>query len=502
MKDKRIAAAEVAELIPDGAMVSVGGAWMLVPDGVLEAIGEAFRRTGRPRGVTATFLLCPGGTPDQPGIEHIAQEGLLRRVVGGSFPNLPDSALRRLIRENLIEAYNLPAGLIASWHREVGAGRPGAFSTSGLGTFVDPRIEGGRMNPAAVNDILRVVEVGGGDCLFYPHAQVDVALIRASVADAAGNLAMDREPATLTAFVQAAAARASGGKVIAQVREVVPCGRIHPHSVKVPGALVDHVVVIPEPLQAAGIRFDSSLCGDARPALAPQEPDSAERWIAERALREIREGDTVILGFGISAFVPQLMLEAGRFLEACFAIEQGSIGGLPLTGFGFGSSVNPLAILDAASQFDLFQGGCYDQAMLSFLQVDGQGRVNVHCLDARPNLSSGVGGFIDIAANARRLIFVGSFTAGGLEFETSGGALRIRKEGKMRKFVRKLDHISFDPERARAKEVLYITERATFRWTGGAFTLEETAPGVDVQRDVLALMDFEPVMTMAGSRAL
>ena len=206
-----------------------------------------------------------------------------------------------------------------------------------------------------------------------------------------------------------------------------------------------------------------------------------------------------MLGYGISAFVPHLLLEAGRFSDLTFAIEQGSIGGLPLTGFGFGSSANPLAILDAASQFDLFHGGCYDQAMLSFLQVDAQGRVNVHCLDARPNLSSGVGGFIDIAANAKRLIFLGYFTAGGVDLDVTGTELRIRREGRMRKFVGKLDHVSFDPAYSRPREVLYITERATFRWSDGVLALRDVAPGVDVKRDVLAHMDFAPALGMAGT---
>ena len=350
------------------------------------------------------------------------------------------------------------------------------------------------MNRAADRDVVQVVELGGEDCLFLPREPVDISLIRASVADEAGNLSMDREPATLTAFVQSAAARASGGRVIAQVQKVVPAGSLHPHSVKVPGTLVDHIVVVPEPLQAAGIAYDPALCGEARPPLVAATADAMERWIAERAIREIREGDAIILGYGISAFVPHILVEAGRFSRATFAIEQGSIGGLPLAGFGFGSSANPRAILDAASQFDLFQGGCYEQAMLSFLQVDARGRVNVHCLDARPNLSSGIGGFLDIAANARRLVFLGSFTAGGLDLDFSGGELRISREGKMRKFVERLDHVSFDPFHGRAKEVLYITERATFRWSEGLFALHDTAPGIDVNRDVLAHMEFTPVM--------
>ncbi len=493
MRNKTITLDQVGRLIPDHATISISGAWMLVPDSTLQAISQSFRDTGHPRDLSAMFVLCPGGTLDQPGIEHLADPGLLRRVIGGSFPNIPQSRLRLLIAEDIIEAYNLPAGLIASWYREVGAGRPGAFSRCGLGAFVDPRLEGGRMNRACTKDLVSVVELNGEECLFFPSTKLDVSIIRATSADEAGNLTMEHEPATLTAFVQATAARASGGKVIAQVERIVPTGTLNPHQVKVPGSLVDYIVVDSNPLQAGGIRFDPSLCGEVRKPLPSSAVGSpAERRIAQRALQEIRDGDVVVLGYGISALIPYLLVEGKQFTKATFAIEQGSIGGLPLRDFGFGSSVNPLSILDAASQFDLFQGGCFDEGVLSFLQVDGRGRINVHKIDARPNLSAGIGGFLDIAANARRLLFLGYFTAGGLEIDVNGPEVRIVKEGKMKKFVSRLDHISFDPAQSRAGEILYITERAVFRRTDDTLALIEVPPGIDVERDVLAHMEFQP----------
>ena len=480
-------------LIRDGATIAVSGAWMLVPDAVLAKLGERFQNGGRPRDLTAVFLLCPGGTPDQPGIEHLAREGMLRRVVGGSFPNLPESRLRRLIAENRIEAYNVPAGMVACWLRETGARRAGALSRRGLGTFADPRLEGGRMNEAAKADLLSLARLNGEEYLFWPRGEVDVALLRATAADEAGNLSMEGEPATLAAFVMASAARASGGKVIVQVKRVVPVGTLHPHQVKVPGTLVDCVVVEEEALQAGGIRYDGSLCGETRAPLLPAaQAPAVDHWIASRALREVLRGDTVVVGYGVAALVPHLLLEAGRFEEAQFAIEQGSTGGLPLTGFGFGSSRNPAVILDAASQFDLFQGSCFDLGMLSFLQVDGQGRVNVHRLDARPSLSAGIGGFTDIAASARRLVFLGTLTAGGLEVEIRECAVRIVREGRMKKFVSRLDHVSYDPTYGSAERVLYITERAVFRWQGGKVALVELAPGVTAEEDVLPQMEFLP----------
>jgi acyl CoA:acetate/3-ketoacid CoA transferase len=492
MSGKVIPIQEAVAKIPDGATVSICGAWMVLPDRLLAAIGESFAATGHPRDLTATFLLSPGGTKDQPGIEHVAKPGLLRRVIGGSFPNLPDSALRRLIAENQIEAYNLPAGMVAGWYREVGAGRPGFLTRRGIGTFVDPRVEGGGMNQRSTEQIVSVVQVGGEECLFFPSAPVNVSLIRATTADTAGNLTMEHESAELTAFVQAAAARASRGVVIAQVKRVVERGALNPHHVKVPGTLVDYVVVEPEPLQAGGIRFDPSLCGETRVPLEsiPADP-GPDVWLARRAAREVRRDDVVVLGYGISAFVPYLMRDEGRFEDAWFAIEQGSIGGLPLVNFGFGSSANPLAILDAASQFDLFQGSCFDLGILSFLQVDEQGRVNVHRLDARPALSAGIGGFLDIAANARRLVFLGTFTAGGLDYQASESGVVIRKEGRMRKFVKKLDHISFDPAHSQAEEILYITERGVLRWKEGRLELAEIPAGVDAKRDILGQMEFE-----------
>jgi acyl CoA:acetate/3-ketoacid CoA transferase len=495
---KIVSAEEAVAHIPDGATVSISGAWMLVPDKTLAALEARFLATGHPRNLTATFLLCPGGTPDQPGIERLAHEGLLMRTIGGSYPNLPSSRLRRLIEENRVAAYNPPAGLVAGWHRDIAAGRPGPITRTGLGTFVDPRVEGARMNAAASEDMLRIVSIEGAEYLHWPSAPVDVAMIRATSADESGNLTMEHEPAALLAFAQAAAARASGGQVIAQVKCVVPRGTLRPHEVKIPGALVDRAIVEPNGLQAGGIAFDPSLCGVERGQFEPRMPGSeSNRWIARRAARELAEGDVVVLGYGLSALVPHLMLADNKFDRFTFTIEQGSWGGLPLTDFGFGSSANPAAILDAISQFDLLQGGCFDTALLSFLQVDERGRVNVHKLDARPALSAGIGGFLDIAANAPRLVLMGYFSAGGLKTRIDDERVTIESEGRMKKFVRRLDHVSYDPAFARNREVLYITERAVFRLEDGQVVLTEVAPGIDIERDILAQMEFAPPMALA-----
>ena len=503
---KIVSAAEAVSRIPDGAVVSICGAWVLVPEITLKALGTHFLETGHPRDLTAVFAICPGDSFEQPGIEHLAHPGLLRRVIGGSYPTGPSSSqpsrLRQLIQGNQAEAYNLPSGMIAQWYREVGAHRPGVLTRAGLGTFVDPRSHGGRMNQAATRDIVSLVEVAGTEYLFFPAFPVQAAIIRATTADELGNLTMEHEGATLTAFSQAAAAKASGGIVIAQVKRCAAARSLNPHLVKVPGTLVDYIVVDSDQMQASKIRHDPAVCGEIRtPLRSDIKVPPVDRLIAARALAAIREGDVVVLGFGISAFVPRLLLEQDRFEQVSFAIEQGSTGGLPLTGFQFGSSLNPQVILDAGSQFDLFQGGCFDVAMLSFLQIDKAGRVNVHRVNKAPHVSAGIGGFLDIVAGAKRLLFLGNLTAGGFQAEVNGATLRILNEGHNRKFVHELDQVSFDPRYSQAEEILYITERATFRYRNGEIELAELNPGVDLERDVLAQMEFQPKIASTLSLA-
>jgi propionate CoA-transferase len=489
----KVVSVEVAvQEIPDHATISVCGAWMNVPDSTLEAIEKRFLETAHPRDLTAIFAICPGGLPGQPGIDRLAHEGLLRCAIGGSYPNA-ESRLRSLISRNLITAYNIPSGMIAAWYREIGAGRPGVLVQAGLGTFVDPRQSGGRMNAATKEQILEVTSLGGGEYLFLPSRPIDIAIIRATTADEAGNLTFEQESATMTAFVQAVATRASGGIVIAQVKRVVKVGALNPHHVKVPGTLVDYIVVDETQKQTGRLENNPALSGEVRqpwPAALPG--NEVELAIARRAAKEIRDGDVVVVGYGIAAHVPQVLLWEGRLENVDFMIEQGSTGGLPLTDFDFGNSLNPQVILDSASQFDLLQGGCFDVGILSFMQVDQDCRLNVHLLNARPTLSVGIGGFLDIANSGKRLILLGFFTAGGLKVEMHEGNVRILQEGKSKKFVRQIDNISFDARYCMAREILFITERAVLRWTDGYFEVIEVAPGVDVDRDVLDQMEFIP----------
>lgn len=492
MTSKLVSIEEAVSRIPDGATVAICGAWMQVPDKTLAGLERRFLAEGRPRGLTLLFAICPGGVENLPGIDRLAHEGLLSRVIGGSYPNAA-SPIRKLIAEEKIEAYNFPSGLLARWFREIGAGGPGVFTERGLGTFVDPRQTGGKMNARTREDLLTVANLSGREYLHLPSRPVDVAVIRGTTSDEDGNIGMEHESATLTAYVQAAAARASGGVVIAQVKRMAGAGALNPHLVKVPGTLVDCVVVDPEQVQTAGVDYDPFLCGEeVSPAPEATAGNELEQFIAARAARHVREGDAVVLGYGISACIPYQLMAMGRFSDVRFAVEHGSIGGVPQAGYRFGNSVNPRMIADAASQFEMFHGGCFDLAMLSFMQVDEAGRVNVHTLKGKPHLSVGIGGFADIAASAPRIVFMGGFTAGAQDVRVEGGRLKILREGKSRKFVRQLDGISFDPAYSKAREILYVTERATLKWTPGGLELIDVAEGADLDRDVLGQMEFTP----------
>jgi acyl CoA:acetate/3-ketoacid CoA transferase len=492
MTNKLVSIEEAVSRIPDGAAVSICGAWMQVPDKTLAGLERRFLAEGRPRGLTLVFAICPGGVENLPGIDRLAHEGLLRRTIGGSYPNAA-SPIRKLIADEKIEAYNLPSGLLVRWFREIGAGGPGVLTERGLGTFVDPRQTGGRMNACTRRDLLSIASLAGKEYLYLPSRPVDVAVIRGTTADQDGNISMEHESATLTAYVQAAAARSSGGIVIAQVKRTVAAGTLSPHAVKVPGILVDYVVVDPEQVQTAGVEYDPALCGEE--SAAPPEAASGselEQFIAARAARHVRDGDVVVLGYGVSAYIPHQLISTGRFEKVRFAVEHGSIGGVPQAGYRFGNSVNPRMIADGASQFELFHGGCFDLAMLSFMQVDAAGRVNVHTLKGKPHLSVGIGGFADIAASAPRLVFIGGFTAGSQDVRVEGGRLKIVREGKSRKFVRELDGVSFDPAYSKAREIVYVTERATLAWTPAGLEVIDVAGGVDLDRDVLGQMEFTP----------
>jgi len=398
-----------------------------------------------------------------------------------------------MIDANDVEAYNLPSGILFHMHREAAAGRPGVLTAVGLDTVADPRRQGGKMNEATNEDIVRVVEFDGQEWLYFRSIPVDVAIIRGTTADEWGNITMEHEGAYLGVLDQALAAHNNGGIVIAQVKQVAAAGSLPPQQVRVPGVLVDYVVLAPEQMQTTGTSYDPAISGALR--RAPRSFSVAdwgpEKVIARRAALELRQGDAVNLGFGISALTPRILLEEGLIDAVTWVIEQGAVGGMPLLDWQFGCAANAQAIMASPDQFTYFQGGGFDRCLLSFMQVDQHGNVNVSRLAARPHVTAGIGGFIDITARARHLVFSGFFTAGGLMLTIEDGEVCITKEGRSRKFVPEVEQVTFSGRRARqiSQDVIYVTERCVLRLEPDGLTVVEVAPGVDLARDVLEQAD-------------
>ncbi|TMH31522.1 MAG: acyl CoA:acetate/3-ketoacid CoA transferase, partial [Betaproteobacteria bacterium] len=432
---KVVTAAQAAALIRSGDVVSVSASSGLgCPDKVLQALGERFVQEGQPRDLTTLHPIAAGDMYGIKGIDHIAKPGLLSRVLAGSYPSGPSSlampAIWKMIVDNQVEAYNVPSGILFDMHRDAAARRPGVLTKVGIGTFVDPALQGCAMNAAAAeHPVVRRERFDGEDWLYFPAIVPNVAIIRATTADERGNLTYEHEGALLGGLDQALAARNNGGIVIAQVKRVVKEGSLRPHDVHVPCNLVDYVVVDPAQMQTTQTPYDPAISGEIQQPLATFEFQAwgPEKVIARRAALELAHGSAVNLGFGISANVPRILLEEGLHGEVTWVIEQGAVGGMPLLGFAFGCSSNADAILASSQQFTYFQGGGFDVTLLSFMQVDADGSVNVSKLGAKPYLTAGCGGFVDITAHARRIVFSGFFTAGA-QLEVGDGKLTIVKE--------------------------------------------------------------------------
>jgi acyl CoA:acetate/3-ketoacid CoA transferase len=460
---------------------------------VLRAIGERFEQTGSPRDLTAVHPIAAGDVYGIRGMDHLAHQGLLRRVIAGSYPSGPSSVeppqIWQMIERDEVEAYNLPSGVLFQMHRAGAVGQPGVLTQVGVGTFVDPRHTGGRMNAKTVQDVVEVCLFRGDEWLFFPAITPGVAIIRATTADERGNLTFEDEGSTLGALDQAYAAHNNGGTVIAQVKRLAAAGSLHPQHVRVPGVVVDAVVVDPDQWQTTQTPYDPAISGQIRRPLREVErlDLTVEKVIARRAAAELHARDVVNLGFGISALVPLVLVEEGAADEVTWVIEQGAVGGVPLTGFAFGCSLNPEALLPSIDQFTLLQGGGFDRAILSFLEIDQHGNVNVHYLPGRRHLTAGVGGFADITARARELVFAGHFTAGRRDILLRDGNLVIRQDGALAKLVPEVKAVTFSGERAlsQGQRVRYVTERCVLELRHEGLTVTELAPGADLGRDVL-----------------
>lgn len=489
-----LSADEAAELVRDGDRVAVGGSGSLlqVPESLLAAIGRRFASTGAPVDLDVLHVMGLGDGSGR-GVDHLARPRLVRRFIGSHFVLSP--AEQALIASGQVEAIGLPAGTITLLYREIAAGRPGLLTDIGLGTFVDPRQDWGRMNAATAQGLSRLVTLDGREWLFYPSFPIDVALIRATEADGEGNLTMDDEASLSDNLALAQAAHNSGGIVIAEVKRVAGAGRLPASRVRVPGVLVDYVVLTDHPYQTPSTPEDPRRTGiapNAEVAVAVLPLDQ-RTLIARRAAMELRSGQLANLGVGMANGISYVALEEGVLDDLTLTVEQGIFGGLPGIGLNSGTAVNPAAIIDMTSQFDLYDGGALDVAGLSFAQVDRAGNVNVTRIGATP---IGPGGFIDISQKAGTVLFCGTFRGGGIDVEVADDGVRIRQEGRYPKLVDRVDAITFSAERALAQgqRVLYLTERAVFRLGEDGVELVEIAPGVDLQRDVLDRMGFMPVL--------
>jgi len=504
MMPKIVSAAEAARAIPDGAAVAVNSSSGLnCPDAVLKAIGERFDRETHPRDLTMLHPIAAGDMFGIRGIEHIAKPGLIGRIIGGSYPSGPSTSeppmIWQMLGANEMPAYNVPSGIMFDLMREAAAKRPGVITKVGLDTFVDPDREGCAMNAsAAAQPIVRKIRFEGEEWLFFPSIVPQVAIIRGSACDERGNLSFDQEGAYLGAMELALAAHNNGGIVIAQVRNVVENETLKPHQVRVPGILVDYIVEDPDQWQTTQTPYDPAISGEVfKPVSSFGLMEfGTGKAIARRVAREIRKGWAVNLGFGVSANVPRIFIEEGLHGQATWVIEQGAVGGVPLLEFQFGCAANAEAFVPSAYQFTYFQAAGFDCSLLSFLQIDRHGSVNVSKLGARPHVTAGAGGFVDITSRARKIVFSGFYNAGA-RMEIVGGKLRIEKEGKVRKLVNEVEQVSFSGRRgvAQGQDVTYVTERCVLKLTPQGIVLTEIAPGVDLQANILDQSEFPLIVS-------
>jgi propionate CoA-transferase len=492
---KVVSAERVAAQIPDNAVITVSSSSALgCPDLVLKAIGQRFDDQGHPKNLTTIHPIAAGDMYGVKGVDHIAKDGLLSRILGGSFPSGPASKpmpeIWKMVVENRIAAYNVPSGVLFDMNRETAAKRPGVLTKVGMDTFVDPVREGCAMNDkAAAVPIVNRVEFDGDTWLHFPNIIPNVAILRATTADEHGNLTYEHEGAYLGGLEQAICVRNHGGLVIAQVSRVTKRGSLRPHDVRVPGHLVDLILIDPDQKQTCETLYDPAISGQI---MRPWDSFSnaahgVEKIIARRAAMELQPGMTANLGFGISAMVPRVLLEEGHPEAVTWAIEQGAVGGMPLTDFAFGCASNADAYVPSPQQFIYFQGGGFDVSFLSFLEVDVEGNVNVSKLGKKPYLTAGCGGFVDITSGAKKIVFSGWFEAGA-QIELSLGGIKVAAPGKFTKMVEAVEHVTFSGKRARklGQEVLYITERCVMRPTDGGLVAYEIMPGINPERDIVA----------------
>jgi propionate CoA-transferase len=501
---KIVTAAEAVRVIPDSATVAVNSSSGLnCPDAILKALGERFDSEQHPRSLTMLHPIAAGDMFGIRGVEHIAKSGLIDRIIGGSYPSGPSTSeppkIWQMLGANEIAAYNVPSGIMFDIMREAAAKRPGVLTKVGLDTFVDPDQEGCAMNARAKSSpIVRKIQFDGDEWLYFPAIVPDVAIIRASACDERGNMSFEQEGAYLGAMELALAAHNNGGIVIAQVRTIAENETIKPHQVRVPGILIDYIVEAPDQWQTTQTPYDPTISGEVFKPISSFSlmEFGTGKAIARRVAQELKKGWAVNLGFGVSANVPRIFIEEGLHGQATWVIEQGAVGGVPLLEFQFGCASNAEAFVPSAYQFTYFQAAGFDCSLLSFLQIDSHGSVNVSKLGVRPHVTAGAGGFVDITARARKIVYSGFYNAGA-KMEVVGGKLKIEKEGKVKKLVKEVEQVSFSGRRGvkQGQDVTYVTERCVLKLTTEGIVVTEIAPGVELQSNILDQAEFPLIVS-------
>jgi len=490
---KVISAQDAIAIVQDEDVLATAGyGGNGTPDQLVVALEKRFLETGSPKNLTLVFA---GGQGDgkAKGLNRLGREGLLRRVIGGHYGLIPE--IEKLAVENRIEAYNIPEGVITHLYRDIASGKPGTLSQVGLGTFVDPREEGGKVNEITKEEIVELVEIGGTQSLFYKAFPINVAFIRGTTADPDGNITMEKESLLLENLSMAIAAKNSGGYVICQVERIAQEGSLDSRQVKIPGIMVDCVVVADSEhhMQTYGTHYNPAYSGEVRiplQTLALLELDE-KKIIARRAALELAPNSVINLGIGLPDCVGAIASEEKIQDLITLTVDPGVIGGVPMGGLDFGAAVNCQAVIDHGSQFDFIDGGGLDTAYLGFAEADRHGNVNASRFGRR---LSGCGGFINISQNSGKVVFVGTFSSSGLEIKIADGNVHIVKEGSFPKFVDHVGQITFNGKYAaqRKQNVLYITERCVFTIAESGLELVEVAPGIDMERDILSKMPFTP----------
>lgn len=491
---KIVSFAEAVSLVQDGDLILIGGSGggHAVPEALIIALQERYLTNKTPQGITLLHPVGLGDMVDQ-GVNRLAYPDLLKRIVTGALVNTP--AIQEMAKNDQVEAYTLPQGSLSQLMREMAAGRPGLISHVGLHTFVDPRFGGGRQSKSATEELVDVIEVDGREWLFYKPFKVDIAFLRGTTADEQGNITMESEAIFGEMLSMAQATKRNGGVVIVQVERIAKYGTLSPKQVKIPGMLVDLVVVDPDQKQTYLVDYSPSYAGELRVPLSEIKalPFDARKVIARRAAMELSPGAICNLGAGVSTGIANVAAEEGFLDLIVLTNEQGLIGGAPASGSDAGAAMNYDAIIDQPYQFDFYDGGGLDLAFLSFAQVDAQGSVNVSRFGEKV---IGIGGFQNIAQNGKKVVFSGTFTAGGLEITWEEGQTVIKQEGRFAKFVEQLDQVSYHGGYAfdSGQEIIFITERAVLRCEAAGLVLVEIAPGIDLERDVFAHMGFRPAI--------